>query len=414
MNAPLPELKARPPVATETVAAPRRLRTTLAHEGFRLFFPLAALHAAFWPFLWVVVQGRGLWGVSDMPPVVWHMHEMLWGSFGAALIGFLTTGIPEWTDTPVLRGRVLWWLAAAWGAARLIGLIGLDLLTPLAALADLLWIGGLLFYAAHTSWQKHTREIRAFVGWLTVLFVVEALSRWRMMTGDAIGAIDAVKLGGLIFLALLGLALARISVPVTNLILDPSETTSPFRPHPGRINLAPGLVAIAVAGLALGVGPAVGGWLLVAAGAGFIDRMSEGFIGRAAFRVEIMAISLPAGLAGAGLIWVGAARIGDMAEGGGWHLMLMGGLGLAVLASMSVAGLFHAGLTFPFPARARAGMLCLAPALFCRIAPEFGIGDPMLFHPVATIFWALTFGLWLSAYWPILADPATIERPDIC
>lgn len=57
-----------------------------------------------------------------------------------------------------------------------------------------------------------------------------------------------VYIGALVYLGLLGLVLARITVPVTNLVLDPSEETSPYRPHPGRRNLAPGLVALAVAG----------------------------------------------------------------------------------------------------------------------------------------------------------------------
>lgn len=53
--------------------------------------------------------------------------------------------------------------------------------------------------------------------------------------------------------------------------------------------------------------------------------MAEGFIGRAALRAEILALTLPAGLAGAGLIWLGAARIGaPLTEAGGWHLALMG------------------------------------------------------------------------------------------
>lgn len=60
---------------------------------------------------------------------------------------------------------------------------------------------------------------------------------------------------------------------VTNLILDPTETISPFRPHPGRLNLAPGLVALAIAGDLAGLSPAAGGYLPIAAGAAFMDRV---------------------------------------------------------------------------------------------------------------------------------------------
>jgi uncharacterized protein involved in response to NO len=67
----------------------------------------------------------------------------------------------------------------------------------------------------------------------------------------------ALEWMGLVFLGLLGLALARITVPVTNLVLDPTEATSPFRPHPCRLNLAPGLVLVALAGDVAGLSPMV-------------------------------------------------------------------------------------------------------------------------------------------------------------
>lgn len=416
MTAPIPNLRGSAYIPPADLPIPQPgLARVISDEGFRLFFPLAAVHAALWPFLWVAVQGYGLAGATQMTPGVWHMHEMIWGSFGAALIGFLTSAFPEWTDTPKLQGRALWMLAGLWGVARVIGLLGWDLLTPVAALADLGWIGGLVLYGLRISWQKRTDRLLAFLLWLAALALAEGAARWHMIQGDAFEAGETMRLGGLVFLGLLGLALARITVAVTNLVLDPSEQTSPFRPHPGRLNLAAGLVALAALAQAMGASPAVGGWLLLVAGAGFVDRMAEGFIGRAALRAEILALSLPAGLAGAGLIWLGAARIGaPLAEAGGWHLALMGGLGLATLAVLSIAGLFHAGHSLPFGRPVKAAMAALLAATLCRIWPEIVGGDGLVLHIASALLWALAFGLWLRAYWPILSDPATLGNHEGC
>ena len=416
MTAPIPNLRGSAYIPPADLPIPQPgLARVFSDDGFRLFFPLAAVHAALWPFLWVAVQGYGLAGATQMTPGVWHMHEMIWGSFGAALIGFLTSAFPEWTDTPKLQGRALWLLAGLWGAARVIGLLGWDLLMPVAALADLGWIGGLILYGLRISWQKRTDRLLAFLLWLAALALAEGVARWHMIQGDAFEAGEAMRLGGLVFLGLLGLALARITVAVTNLVLDPTEQTSPFRPHPGRLNLAAGLVALAAFAQAMGASPAVGGWLLLAAGAGFVDRMAEGFIGRAALRAEILALSLPAGLAGAGLIWLGAARIGaPLAEAGGWHLALMGGLGLATLAVLSIAGLFHAGHSLPFGRPVKAAMAALLVAVLCRIWPEIAGGDALALHIASALLWALAFGLWLRAYWPILSDPATLGNHEGC
>jgi hypothetical protein len=76
---------ARPHAALPSQPVP--LHRILGDEGFRLFFPLAALHLALWPVLWSFVHGLGLPFARTIPPGLWHAQEMLIGGFGAALIG---------------------------------------------------------------------------------------------------------------------------------------------------------------------------------------------------------------------------------------------------------------------------------------------------------------------------------------
>lgn len=415
MTAPQPPIRPATHIAKPAMPRLAMLRATLGDEGFRLFFPLAAAHAALWPFLWIAVQGYGLAGATVIAPSVWHMHEMIIGAFGASLIGFLTTAFPEWTDTARPKGRVLWGLAGLWGVARLIGLIGIDALTPLAALADLAWIGALVAYGLVISWRRRTDRLLAFSAWLAGLWVAEAAIRWQMIVGDSWLAGEATKTAGLIFLGLLGLALARITPPVTNLVLDPSEETSPYRPHPGRLNLAPGLVALVVAARVAHLSDPVTGWLMIAAGAAFIDRVAEGFVGPEALRAEIIALALTPALAGAGLIWLGAAGLGaDLAPAGGWHLALMGGLGAGVMAVQSIAGLFHTGRSLPVSAAVKCALVLLIAATALRIAPETGLADPGMAHLAASVVWAAGFGLWIWRYWPLISDPATLGLHEGC
>lgn len=294
-------------------------------------------------------------------------------------------------------------------------LCGWDRLGVVAAVCDLGWCAALLVYALRVSWRRRTDRLLAFAAWLAGFLVTEAAARWGMALDDAAMADQAIRAGGLVFLGLLGLALSRITVPVTNLILDPTEATAPFRPHPGRMNLGAGLVAVALAGQVIGLSPAATGWLMIAAGAGFADRIADHFIGRAALRAEIVLLALAQGLTAAGLIWIGAVRLGaPMTEAAGWHLALMGGLGLAVLAVMSIAGRFHAGLTLPVPQAIRlaAGLLCGATAL--RVLPEMTTLDTGLAHAVASLLWAAGFSVWLTVYVPILFDPDTLAPHQGC
>ena len=380
------------------------LHRVLSDEGFRLFFPLAALYAALWPLLWVALWSFDLPFAREVSPGIWHANEMIFGAWGAALLGFLTTAAPEWTDTPRLRGRALWGLAALWGAARIAGLLGADALVLPAMLADLGWLAALIAYLLRLSWRRRTVRVLSFAGWLAALLAACLMARLAMLTGRG-DAGEWLRVAGLVFLGLLSLALARISVPVTNIVLDPSERTSPFRPHPGRLNLSAGLVALALAAEVAGLSPAVAGWLWIAAGAGFMDRMAEGFVGREAFRAEIMVLAGSSGLAGAGLLTLGAAGLGAPWEAAGpLHLALMGGLGLGVLAVLAIAGRFHTAQGLGLHLPTRAGFVLAGAAALLRALPEMGLmpwppGPP---HLLASVLWALAFLLWLADYWPAI------------
>jgi uncharacterized protein involved in response to NO len=389
-----------PATSTDHAGNPDGWWNILADEGFRLFFPLAAIYAAIWPLLWVLAFEFDLPLASTVPPSFWHAHEMLVGAFGAALIGFLTTAAPEWTDSPPLRGRALWGLAALWATGRLIGLFGWDALGLLGAVADIAWLTVLLIYLVRLSWQKQTERLIAFAFWLAVLLMAVIGVRVTFMTGNFELASKSLQLAGLSYLGLLGLALGRITVPVTNLILDPTEKTSPFRPHPGRLHLAAGLTFVAMLGETAGLSPAVSGYLLIGAGAAFMDRVAEAFIGKSAFQSEILMLAGSSSLAGAGLMLAGAARLGaSSAEVTGWHVALMGGLGLGVYAVLCIAGKLHSGQPLGQSPSVRIGAVLLVLAVALRIAPDFGLNVPGPYHGLSAICWGCAFLIWVGGFW---------------
>ena len=235
------------------------------------------------------------------------------------------------------------------------------------------------------------------------------MTRLGFLSGDMMRATQGLNATSLTFLGLLSFALARITVPVTNRILDPSEVTSPYRPHPGRQNLAAGLVLVAIAGDAFGLSAEARGYLALAAGAAFLDRAGESYIGRQIFRAESLCLFFAAALAGAGLMIVGAARLGaDVMETTGWHVALMGGLGMSILAVLSIAGLFHTKHTFPMPWAAKTAFVLLLLATALRVLPDGGIHVPGSLHAFSALAWSAAFLVWLYGYWPLLSDARTI------
>lgn len=390
-----------------------QVRRALTEEALRLFFPLAALHGALWPFLWTWSFALDLPGRPDLPVSLWHAHEMLFGTFGAALIGFILTAVPEWTNTPRTGPRLILGLAAVWLIARIAGLAGVDLALPMAALADLVWLSTLVGFIIGTGWRARTPSLNGFAVWLAALLVSETALRWGMIVQNEALARQSLWIALLAYSALLSLALARITPPITNRILDPDQTTAPFRPHPGRRHLAAGLIAVLIVAELAGASADVTGYLFIACGAAFLDRVAESFIGKAFFRLEILALSGSAALAGIGLILTGCARLGAGGlEASGIHTLAMGGLGGAVLGVFSIAGKLHTGQVLRLSVWMRAAFGLLLAALLLRILPDFGLVPPGPAHGLASTTWAVAFLIWLREYLPSFATVTSTHHDD--
>ncbi|ODT23144.1 MAG: hypothetical protein ABS35_13285 [Kaistia sp. SCN 65-12] len=389
------------------------LARAMSAEGLRLMFPLAALHAALWPFLWVVVWSLDLpFAVSSLPRH-WHAQEMLVGSFGGALLGFLTSALPEWTDTQRISGRPLFLAAGLWAGARLLGFFAVENGWLLGLVFDQAWILFLFTYALRLSWIKKSTGLLGFILFVTTFAAAAALLRIAM----ALEAYDlsdrAISILGLSLLGLLGLALARITVPVTNLTLDPTEKTSPYRPHPGRVHLSAGLTMLVIVAEAATLSDAVRGYLMLAAGAAFLDRVAEGFVGREGFSFELGGLWLSSALAGTGLLVCGLSLIGlPLPWLGGLHLALMGGLGLGVLQVLSIAGLLHTGQPLRFSKTTRMAIQLLVLSVLLRVLPEFApsLSLPFGAYGLVSTLFSLSFLLWAKTYIPLLWSPETVDQ----
>lgn len=88
----------------------------LLSAGFRPFFLLGALWAALAIPLWLGVFAGCFQISTALSPVVWHVHEMVFGYGAAVVAGFLLTAIPNWTGRMPLQDGPLAVLTRAVGS----------------------------------------------------------------------------------------------------------------------------------------------------------------------------------------------------------------------------------------------------------------------------------------------------------
>lgn len=143
-------------------------------EGLRLFFPVAAGHAVLLPLVWVTLFAFSLPFARDVPVSQWHAHEMIFGTYGAALAGFLTAAVPEWTDTRPRQGWALLLLFFLWLPGRIIGFLGFDALIVVAAATDLSFLGLLFWYVLKALIARGSARHTSFAAWVALFWLMEA------------------------------------------------------------------------------------------------------------------------------------------------------------------------------------------------------------------------------------------------
>lgn len=403
------------PCSARSDPAPERLQL-LGREGVRLFFVLGAGYAIVMPLAWLALFSLQLPLATRTPVTQWHAYEMIFGVFGASLAGFLSSAVPEWTDTPRLHGRALWRLALLWLPGRIAGLLGADAALALVTATDAAFLGTLLVIVVRPMIAKRITR-HAMVGfWTAVLLATLLAARWGWLAADYEVSALALHSALAVFAILMALAMSRVNVVVVNLALDPSGQSTPYRPHPGRQNLAAAMVAAYAAAHAAAPGSAVGAWLALAAAAAFFDRLAEWFIGRAVLRAEVLALATANTLAGLAFAAIGAAGLGaPLAASTGVHLLAVGALGMATLAIFSIAGLRHTGHALRLGALAKAAFVLVLLAAAVRTLPLVlgwswaGLAS----YTAAALLWSAAFGVWLLGYWPVLSGPqATKALPS--
>lgn len=95
----------------------------LLRLGFRPFYLGTALLACLSVPLWIAIFLGHMRMQLEMPPLLWHGHEMLFGFAAGVVVGFLLTAVRAWTGLETARGPLLGSLILLWLAARVAALV---------------------------------------------------------------------------------------------------------------------------------------------------------------------------------------------------------------------------------------------------------------------------------------------------
>ncbi|MCP5081164.1 MAG: NnrS family protein [Alphaproteobacteria bacterium] len=362
--------------------------------GFRPFFLLGALWAAFAMVMWIFMLSGQFTLPTRFDPVSWHGHEFLFGYLSAVLAGFLLTAVPNWTGRLPLVGWPLGGLVALWAAGRLVVACSEVLPETLVALVDLSFP---VVLAAVIL-----REIVAGKNWnnLIVLGMLSAFALANLLFHlEAAWGTHAAQGMGLRF----GVAAAVMMISVVGGRIVPSFTRNwlaksgrEARPAPPMQGFDKAVLLVTLMGLAVwAIWPEwmIAGVMLIGVSVLQVARLLrwQGLATGAEPLVWVLHLGyafIPLGALAAGLAIVFPNAIG---LGAAQHFWMAGAIGLMTLAVMTRATLGHSGRDLHAGPATSAIYLALIGAVAARLSAA-------VFPEAEMTLYALSAFLWVSAF----------------
>ena len=378
----------------------------LLGRGFRPFFLLAAISAVLTVPTWVLLFTGSIAPLQLLPdPLLWHVHEMIYGYAMAVIAGFLLTAVANWTGWAPVRGLHLLLLVLLWLAGRLVIFIPVfpSWLVISVQLAFIPALAISLFVPLYKS-----RNIRnyVFLALLSLLFTFELLF---LVSGE----LKILHLSVLVIMTMISLIGGRIipAFTVSALRQRGFDVRNIDQPRADKLTLLSWLI-LATLIYALGDNST---WVALAAffvAALLLLRM------RHYHTLKALSDPLLWILHGAyiwliiGLILLAMHALDLIDSGPVWHAFTVGALGSAVIGMMARVTLGHTGRPLVCVPMTILSFYLMQIAALSRtfgiiILPDYYI--PLLCLSAAA--WMLAFVLYLIVYCPILSRPRLDGQP---
>jgi len=371
--------------------------------GFRPLYLLACAWGIVGVALWVYAPGSI---TGQMPGVVWHAHEMLWGFVVTVAVGFLLTAASNWTGVNPLHGPALGAACALWLLARIGFLLPGSAAFGLAAACELLFQLIATVAVARAIYGRRSQRNYGVPVLMAGLALANALYLWAAWQGDYALLMQRFHTG-LLCMAVVALLIGRRVIPffasraVAGLALPAHATSGQWQMGAGGLAVlfsllqwpVPQAIALAAAGL-------LALWQLVAWRPLAVRKLPLLWVLYAGYT----------GLA-LGLLLAAVQLVGGMARAA-WptHAIGVGGFAMLIIGMVTRTALGHTGRPLKADRSMVASYLLVLLAAVLRLAALWPSPAVLpLLHASATA-WVCAFGLYLWRFGPWLVRPRADAR----
>ncbi|MES2949447.1 MAG: NnrS family protein [Pseudomonadota bacterium] len=385
------------PIFSEAKAAAQLPRGwPVLRLGFRPFYIAGSLLAVLIVPLWVAMFLGQLRLATNVPPLLWHAHEMLFGFAIAIIVGFLLTAGKAWTGLATPRGAALGALVLLWLAARVASIVGPYALYAVLDLALLPIVAIIMIRLVVRS-----RNYRNLPLGLLLVLLASANLAFHLAVTDVLPIMALTPLyAGLALVVMIECVIAGRVIPAFTMAVNPGL----------KLVAQPWLERAALACTALGLllwvfAPAsVPGLVVLAVACGLHVKRMLGWRSRLALgRPILWVLHLAYAWIPLGLGLLALAQVGLVGTSAGIHALAVGATGGLIIGMLTRTARGHTGR--PLLA-SRAEVLAYGLVVLAAVLRVFlPLALPTLYTAslvAAAACWTAAFGIYLWIFTPWL------------
>jgi uncharacterized protein involved in response to NO len=370
--------------------------------GFRPFFLAAIAFALLAIALWLLFRSAGVMPLPNLPPQLWHGHEMLFGFVGAAIAGFLLTAVPSWTGARGFAGWPLIALTLVWASGRVAFALASQLPSSVVAFLELWFLPTLALMIAVPLLRVRNRNTPLLLV-LGALWFVDATFVCAMTIGDLALASSMLQVGLDIVLLLITVIGGRIVPSFTANALRRRGLDAPIRSSSGiEVTVIASMIALLVIDV---IAPARWAATFIAAIAAMAHAVRlAGWRGDLVLREPIAwVLHLAYAWMPVGLALKAIFLATDAGWAAGWlHALGAGAASMMIVAVITRASLGHTGRPLTVSRSVAAAYAVLCAAVLVRVlataVPQYHEWS----LTIAASLWTIAFAIVLVNYAPIL------------
>ncbi|MBT3982217.1 MAG: NnrS family protein [Bacteriovoracaceae bacterium] len=373
--------------------------------SFRPFFILAALIAVVNPVAWILnYQGHLSLPLTNVSPMFWHGHEMIFGFSGALIAGFILTASANWTSSSPYSGGPLLFLISLWLLERISYFLPLN--------ESMLFFTMNLFFPTLTimlliKLLNFPKQKYVFIPILMILTIAKFSHSWgNLFSHDLIevsGRHTATSIIRLIVLLIAG----RVTPFFTRKKIEGVEITLPAWINP--VSLIP--IALLVVPWPESTPRTFLALVYLVAILGNITRQLM-WKPHKTIKVPILFIlHIGIALINLSLIqeFVGLFNENMYFAKANLHMLMTGGLGTVAMGIMSRVSLGHTGRVIEADKTVVLAYFCVIFGALLRVVTPLFFPDSYIESLYfSSSIWALGFLIFIIRFWGVLTGP----RPD--